>query len=205
MRAMAGHSDAYRRFIRSMNIGYDEWRDGTPYDLDALELMTDDERAEAEAMLVARPNRQWRDLQALVRLGTPAAMDAARHDRAHGDENTRLCAARLLREAGEADDLSAEIVSALEQDDTFGGLDQALDLAADHPTPAVVAALQRGAREAADDRGVHFAALLYYIRGKADEPFDWSRRPFFLRFRPEDPEDRARAYARMCAELGLEP
>lgn len=204
---MISGSDAYQRFFRSLSIGYEEWREGTPYDLDALAEMTEGERQAVEAMLIARPNRQWRDIQALARLGTPAAMDAIRRDRAEGDENSRLYAAQLLREASDGDgaDMTLEIVAALEQDDTFGGLSRALDLAAEHPTPAVLAALQKGAREAADGRGVHYAALLCYIHGKTEEPFDWSRRPFFLRFLPEDPEDRARAYAELCAELGLEP
>jgi hypothetical protein len=200
-----GSSDAYRRFLASMIIGYEEWHDGTPYDLDALDAMTAEERKQVEAMLIARPDRHWRDIDALARLGTPKALKAIRRDRNSGDENSRLHAAATLREAGEAEDMSPEIVAALEQDETFGGLSQALDLAARNPTPAVRAALLRGAREATDNRGVHYAALLYFLHGKTAEEFDWSRRPFFLRFTPDDPADRARAYAELCAELGLEP
>ena len=198
-------SDAYRRFQSSMIIGFDEWHDGTPYDLDALDAMTPEELKAVEAMLIARSDRHWRDIEALARIGTRTALAAVGADATDADENTRLFAAKTLDLAGEPLDLSPQIVAALQQDETFGGLSQALDLAARRPTEPVVRALIDGARSAPDNRGVHFAALLYFIHGKADEPFDWDRRPFFLRFTPEDPQDRERAFAEMCAELGLEP
>lgn len=198
-------TEAHRRFHASMDIGYEQWHDGTPYDLDALDAMAPEAREAVTAMLIARPGRHWRDIEALARIGTAEAMAAIRADLESADENTRLFAARTLEQAGEPIDPSPQIVAALQQDDTFGGLTQALELAARFPSEAVLQALIEGARSAPDNRGVHFAALLYFIRGKADEEFDWSRRPFFLRFTPDDPPDRERAFAEMCAELGLEP
>ncbi|MEZ5670508.1 MAG: hypothetical protein R3F55_24355 [Alphaproteobacteria bacterium] len=198
-------SAAYSRFLDSMAIGYDEWHDGTPYDLDALDALTPDERVRIEARLVGRAGRDWRDVEALVRLGTPGAVAAVRAVAAGGDPAMALHAAAALHAAGLMPDIETQIVAALNQPDEDMSLSLPLRLAAECPTAGVIAALQRGARTARDGRGVHFAALLYFIRGRTAEEFDWDRRPMFLRFGPDDPADRAAAYAEMCAELGLDP
>ena len=56
----------------------------------------------------------------------------------------------------------------------------------------------RGDGEAA----VNFAALLYYLHGKAESSFDWAHRPFFLRFNTDDRAERMAAYRELCAQIG---
>ena len=48
------HTPAYTRFLASMQMTFDKWHDGEGYDIDALEEMTDDERAEITLMIKRR-------------------------------------------------------------------------------------------------------------------------------------------------------
>ena len=59
-----------------MNIGYVEWHDGIGYDLEALVQLSPDERIAAEDILVARCDRDWRDIEALDCLGSERALAA---------------------------------------------------------------------------------------------------------------------------------
>lgn len=198
-------SAARDRFLASMQIGYDEWHDGVPYDLATLAEMTAAERGEIEALLLRRTDRHWRDIEALQTLATPAAIGALRGELRNADPGTRLWAARALRALGEKPDIDEEIVAALEGCGFGEGFAPALSTAAEAPSDAIKRALLRGALLAQDDRGIHFAALLYFIHGKTDCEFDWDRRPFFLRFGPGDPDDRRKAFAELCAELEIPP
>ena len=55
------------------------------------------------------------------------------------------------------------------------------------------------------DVAVLFAAMLFYIFGKADEPFDMAQRPFFLRFNTEDRAEREAVFLSLCKALGINP
>jgi hypothetical protein len=66
-----------------------------------------------------------------------------------------------------------------------------------------VDALLRGALHRDPDAAVNFAALIFYIYGKAKEPFDWEHRTFFLRFRAEGPE-REGAFRELCERIGVD-
>src|SRR5258706_8921353 len=81
---------AYTRFAKSMVIGFDQWHGGVGCDVDALSEMTAAERAAIEGQLVGRLSEggDWRDVEALLALGTPAAMDAVRT--ATRSENSEL-------------------------------------------------------------------------------------------------------------------
>jgi hypothetical protein len=50
-----------------------------------------------------------------------------------------------------------------------------------------------------------FAAMLFYIYGKADEPFDMTQRPFFLRFNTENKAERLDAFLELCEKLNIKP
>jgi len=67
-------SEALEKFRRSMAIGYMEWHDGIGYDLDALAALPPEDRQTAEDLLVARRAADWRDIEALDRLGSPRAL-----------------------------------------------------------------------------------------------------------------------------------
>ncbi len=68
-------SSDFERFRASMDIGYVEWHDGVPYDLDALARLSGTERDEAERLILMRVPAEWRDVDALDVLGTRQALE----------------------------------------------------------------------------------------------------------------------------------
>jgi hypothetical protein len=99
----------------------------------------------------------------------------------------------------------ASLVEALKTAVAYGGLTQALEEVLECHPPEVMDALLRGLLEREGEVAVHFAARLFYLHGKADEPFDWNHRPFFLRFHTEDRAERLAVYRELCAILEIEP
>ena len=189
----------YTRFIQSMNICYEQWHDGIGYDVEALAGMTPDERAEVEVILIAHlaDPGDWRDVEALFALGTPGAMAAVNKATKHRSAEVRNHALEALAGAGpqNAADLEEDIVRAVERG--------ALDLAERHPTPRVKRALLDCARLTDPVTRVNAAALLMYLCGKADGPFDWSQRPFFLRFGSEDRNELRAAWTELRQRTGI--
>ncbi len=99
----------------------------------------------------------------------------------------------------------AAIVDGLDTSTVMDGLTTAIDLAQEHRTPVVMDALFRAALRDDHVMAVHAAALLLFLYGKAKEPFDWDRRPFFLQFGEDDPTVRRTAFVQLCRECGVDP
>ena len=76
--------DAAARFERSMAIDYEKWHDGIGYDVDAIDDATPAERERIERLLLARRYADWRDVEALARLRSPAAEAELRTARERG-------------------------------------------------------------------------------------------------------------------------
>lgn len=87
----------------------------------------------------------------------------------------------------------------------MSGLTTALDLATEHQTPAVMDALFRAALRDDREMAIHAAALLAFLHGKAKEPFDWDRGPFYLQFGEDEPAVRRAAFEQLCRECGVDP
>jgi hypothetical protein len=195
-------SDAYTRFLSSMQIDYEKWHDGVGYDLDALAQIHGEEQRRVEAMLIERMEAtpDWRDIEALKAIGTPTAKQTIRKAlKSHAPE-VRLHAAGQLEDAGESVDIEQHIIDGLQQDMTTGAASKALDLAAEHPTPRIRKALLDAALDGKDSTlRVNAAALAMYLASKAKEPFDWDHRPFFLRFGEEDRDARFAAWKELAA------
>lgn len=203
-------TDPAERFLASMPMDFDKWHDGTGYDLDALRLVPADRRPAIEAMLLAKQPVDWRDIEALAQFDTPAARAAVLAAATHADPHVRRTAmSYLATEAAEVVDpgtREARLIANLRGDELLGGLGAAIDEAAEFHPPAVVDALIRGALNRPGAPAVHFAALLYFIHGKASEAFDWSHRPFFLRFDGSDGRNSHRvAFRDLCATIGVDP
>ena len=148
-------------------------------------------------IVLAKGLDEARDVEAVARLGGPAAMDALRRHFDHGGLLHRLA---VLREApGLVTDAerTTTLVQALGKVRPFEGLSLTLDLVAEWHPPPVVDALWQAASTGPAERAVHAAALLAWLHGLAAERFDWSQRPFFLRFGDADAAVRAQA----CREL----
>jgi HEAT repeat protein len=198
-------SDAYNTFIASMRITVDEWRDGIGFDLDALENVTKSERDELVKILTERlkTNPDWREVEALAAIGTPAAKKAILHALDHADPETRLHAAEHLAEMGEPEHLESAIIQALRTARAMEGLSQAIDMAEEHPSPRIQETLLDLALNGDEDQRIHCAALALYLGGKAEEAFDWNHRPFFLKFGDKDRRVQIEAYKELCRRLGV--
>lgn len=205
--ALAMPSDAYKTFTASMTITVNEWRDGIGFDLEALKNVTDSERNELEKLLAHRleSDPDWRVVDALGAIATPAAIEAIRRAVDHGDYQTRLRAAEQLEELNEPVDIEAVIIDALRNSSLYHGLSQAIDMAEWHPSLRIQETLLDLALNGDEEQRVHCAALALYLGGKADEAFDWNHRPFFLRFGEEDRQTRIEAYKELCGRLGVTP
>ncbi len=93
---MARRSAAYQRFMASTELGYERWHDGVPYDLEALAELAGDERLRGRALALARAGEDWRDIEALVALGSPGARSTVLEQLRQGSIAQRLAAARAL-------------------------------------------------------------------------------------------------------------
>jgi hypothetical protein len=92
----------------------------------------------------------------------------------------------------------------LQSAEIFGGLSQALDdIQEYHPNEIKEALIERLlSREG--EVAVLFVAMLFYIYGKATEPFDMKQRPFFLRFNTEDKKERVQVFLELCKQLNID-
>ena len=191
--------------MESTNIGYMEWHEGIPYALDALEEMSQEELAQIESYLIEeRRVSDWRDVEALAQIATPKAIDAI-HDAANSKcRTTCLAAAEYLLSQGLMKDISRQIVGVLRNGEFGDGLAEAQRLAAQYPTQSVRDALFEGALYGKEGRGVHFAALLFFLYGKTEKEFDWKYRPFFLKFWTEKPEERLALFKKLCNDIDVD-
>lgn len=199
-------SATYKRFMASTDIDYERWREGESYDLDALRELDPDERFRAEQWLLARADKDWRDLEGLLALDTETARAAVVNQLRTGKLEQRLQAARLLEgDPGLDADIEAAAVAGLESALLYGGLSVALDLATTRRTPALIIALFRAALRDEGDAAVHAAARLAFIHRKAKEEFDWELRPLFLRFNTQDRAEREAVFRELCTLCGVDP
>ena len=199
-------SDAFARFMASTEIDDEKWHDGVGYDLDALRLLKGDERDEAERWLLGRAGNDWRDLEGLLALGSAAARAAVIEQLRHGKLEQRLWAARhLAGDATLAPDREAAVIDGLGGAVPYEGLTQALDIATEERTPAMVDALFRACLRVEGEAAVHAAARLVFIHGKATEEFDWELRPLFLRFNTQDTSEREAAFRDLCRLCEVDP
>ncbi len=187
-----------KHFMQSMVIDYEKWHDGVGYDIALIREATPTERTVIETLLLGRGVRDWRDVEALAEFTSPAAEAALREAHRSDDAEIRLAVSRYAPHVLAAEDHTASLVHALKTTTLMDGLSQALDAAATFHPPEVIDALFQGVMHREGDVAVHFAALLLFIHGKADAPFDWAKRPFFLRFNTSDVAARTAAYCELC-------
>jgi hypothetical protein len=202
---MAEESSAYDRFMQSMQIGHDQWHDGTGYDLEALQELEGEELARVEALLIRRKDEDWRDAEALAALNSPKAAEALKSSISSPNVQVKLRAAEQYAEEGDMTTMEEALIQSLRTSKLYEGLTQALDLAEEHPTERVKQTLFWCALHGNDDVRVHAAALLFYLYGIAESNFDWEFRPFFLRFGTEDMEERRAAFLELCQRVNVDP
>jgi hypothetical protein len=196
---------AVDRFLASMERNLERWRDGIGYDLAALGVMTPQERAEIETLLLAQDPPLWCDLEALAQLNTPAAQRAIKAALRHRDPAVRGAALRQGKALLNDGERLLGIRRALEEAAFFAGLSEALETVEAYHPPEVVDLLLRALLRREGEVAVHLAAMLCFLHGRAAEPFDWSQRPYFLRFAEQDRAVRQAAFRDLCARIGRDP
>ena len=188
-----------------MVMDYEKWHDGVGYDLDAITAATPPERDAIEAILLVRGLQDWRDVEALNALDTPAAQSALQEASGRASSEIRMAIVRYAPRFQSSAQRTATLVGALRTARLGGGLSDAIDEAIEYHPPQVIEALLRGALERDGETAVLFAAFLLYIHQQAKEPFDWAQRPFFLRFHTEDRSARETVFRELCARIGIDP
>jgi hypothetical protein len=176
-----------------MNIGYMEWHDGIGYDIAALNAASEEDKKKIEAILLARGVLDWRDVEALAALKTQAADSALSQALETGSAEIRMAIHRDAPHLLTDQTRTKSLINALETADFYSGLSQSLDEAIKHHPPEVIKTLIHCALHRDGLIAVHFAALLFYLHGKADSKFDAKHHPFFLRFTTKNPAERQAA------------
>jgi hypothetical protein len=180
-------SNLVKRFRASMEMDYEKWREGTGYDLKLLAEMGSEDREAMEAELLHRLHREgnWRDLEALEALDTPKAREALARARRHADYGVRAWALQREMDAAEPGaekEFEEDVIRLIEGAKAMEGLTEAIDLAVQCSTKRVRRAVLHQARTGDSTTRVNMAGLLFCLMGKTEEIFDWTHRPFFLRF-----------------------
>ncbi len=193
------------RFDASMILDYERWKEGIGYDLQAIATASPEERRRIEHKLLSGGVNGWRDVEALAAIGSPRAHGALKAALKTANPEVRMAVLRYAPKLVSKRIRIAAILAALQTADFYGGLSEALDeVTRTHP-PEIIDALFRGTLEHKGDVACHFAAMLFYLHGKAAQPFDWAHRPFFLRFNTTDRVEREAAFAELCERVGVDP
>jgi hypothetical protein len=193
------------RFEKSMQIDYEKWHDGIGYDLEALKSASPTERKIIEDILVNHRPRDWRDIEALAQIDSANAREATKRAIKDPDPDVRIAVSRYAPKLVTNRERNKSLVNALVTAELFGGLSQTLDDIEDYHPKEIKEALIKGLLSRKGEVAVLFAAMLFYIYGKADEPFDMDQRPFFLRFNTENKEERVKVFLELCKELNIKP
>ncbi|MBX3112351.1 MAG: hypothetical protein KF857_10120 [Fimbriimonadaceae bacterium] len=194
-------SAAFKRFRDSMVMDYEKWHDGTGYDLDAIAEFDDQDRRDCEAVLVPRAGQDWRDLEALERLGTPKAVEAILRVRQSPDPETRLRAHDYGPAPTQAE-WDAVLAYAWPHVEPFSGLTVAQRCSIDHPSKAVVQAIWKQVRQPSKN-AYHAAETLCLIAGVIAHEFDFTYRDTFLALEHAKGPEREAAVAQteaLCRE-----
>lgn len=193
------------RFRESMDLDYERWKEGESYAIGLIAEATPAEKAEIEALLIGRGVGNWRDVEALTELGTPRAVDLLRATLAGGSKELAMAVLRRAPHLADEGGRTATLVAAIGEVAPFSGLTDTLLEVEDFHPPAVIDALLRGVLHREGGEPVHFAAMLMYLHGQAAAPFDWDQRPYFLKFRSENTNERIAMFRDLCARIGRDP
>ena len=194
-----------QRFKASMKIGFEEWHDGIGYDIEALRIASQVERDAIEQILVNHSPRDWRDIEALAEINTKCARESIKEAIKDPNPVVRVAVARFAPDLVTNNERTQSLTFALQNTEPFWGLAQVLDEVERYHPEEVIEALIKGSLNRKGEVAVHFAAMLFYLFGKAKEPFIWEKRPFFLRFNTEDRKERVKVFRELCQKLKIDP
>jgi hypothetical protein len=199
------YTPAFERFVASLQLDQEKWRDGVGYDLKALEEVSRAERDQAVDLLTSRETT-WREVEALAVIDSPAAREAVdAASRHHLSIDTRLAAADVMYRQGRLPDIEAFLAREIRNlHDPGRGLTRALLMAQEHPSETVKQALLWASYNQTEC-APHCAGALCHLAGVTDDPFDWNLRPLFLRLGVHNSHfDRKAAFDELCKLVKME-
>jgi hypothetical protein len=191
------------RFVESMKIDYEKWRDGIGYDLDALREANSQEREAIERILVNR-TPGWRDIEALAFLDTPGARLALRDALQGGSHEVNMAVLRFAPALVNDEYRTKLIVEALKSACLYYGLTQTLNIVETYHPKEVVEELFHGVLKREGEVAVSFAAMLYYIYGVTETYFPFEDREFFLKFNTDRLSEREKVFKELCDKIGVD-
>ena len=200
-----GSLSPLQRFEDSMRIGFEEWHDGIGYNIAAIRLASQAELDAIEQILINHSPRDWRDIEALAEINTKRARETIKEAIRDSNPVVRIAVLRFAPDLITESERSHSIVYALQNAEIFNGFSNVLDEVERYHPEEVKEALINGLLSQKGGVAVHFAAMLFYLFGKAKEPFDWKQRPFFLRFNTEDRKERVEVFRELCQKLEINP
>jgi hypothetical protein len=195
---MCASNSPLSRFIISMNINYEKWHDGIGYDLEALKEANNEERNEIERILVNRNKRDWRDIEALAILNTPLAHSTILTSLLGTNNEVNMAVLRFAPELVSNQSKTRVIVKALKSASFFDGFSHTLNIVRGYHPQEVISELFHGLFYREGGVAVHFAAMLFFIYGKAETVFDEEHRDFFLKFNTSNLSDRKIVFKELC-------
>jgi hypothetical protein len=193
----------FQRFKKSMEMNYEKWHDGIGYDLETLKMASQQELNAIEQLLINHSPRDWRDIEALAQINTEAARETVKKAIKDPNPDVRVAVSRYAPDLITDNEHVKSVVDGLQNAELFGGLSQVLDEVESYHPEEVKEALIAGLLNRKGDVAVLFAAMLFYIYGKAKTPFDMAQRPFFLQFNTEDKAERVKVFRELCTKLGI--
>ena len=193
-------TEAWTRFVASLEMDLDKWRDGTGYDLAALGEMAEIERGAIREMIAARlgnHNRaaDWRDLEAAEALDLTEAIAGRAND---DDPQTR----RRVKEAlGDTAAVAAELSDTIANSRDSDAVSKALDHVSNYPTEAVKQAVIARVRKM-DSQFIYASMVMLEVFGGVDDAF--AERPFLFEVQEQgrDGELMERLIGRVTAPRG---
>jgi len=197
-------SPAMTRFINSMKIGYIEWHDGIGYDLEALKEFSPFELEYIETLLLSRKDADWRDVEALATLRTPAAIQALKDCLESPNLDCRLFAVRYLREMNILDRVDQVVVETLPLTKIGEGFSLALALAKDYPSEAIKGIVLWCCLNGNESIRVLSAAMALYLYGITADYYDTTHKIVF-EFHEPDRDKRIEPFSRLCQMINIDP
>jgi hypothetical protein len=192
------------RFIESMKIDYEKWHDGIGYDLEALAEANNEEREVIERILVEKPPKDWRDIEALAILDTPRARSALQGVIRSGRNEVNMAVLRFAPELVDDELKTKLIVESLRSASFFYGLYQTLYIVEKYHPKEVIKELFYGLLNRDGEVAVSYAAMLFYIYGKTESYFPFENRAFFLKFNTSKLSDRKIVFKELCEKISVD-
>lgn len=181
---------ALQRFRASMAITYEQWREGEPYDLSLIPELTAAERELIATELSAKHKLDWRDVEALAALDTPAARTRiARAREKQVDAGGAAALEHLIATEGWSAEAEQCVIAMLADMKAMEGASHRLyAICTEHPTPAILAQLMRSARIQSDPTMRYStAAFLLYLSGHSEDWYGFGpHRPHLLNLNSSD-------------------